>query len=434
MSTKYYVLPEERRQIQKEAVKQAMISIDGPVGFYEHWPGESPRLTVTDEALKAWRPFCKLVGEDETTGESCHQDYEGRAAACTEPMISICWLGIHNAVCPVRDEDGGSVTLIGGEFLVRERKAEATARLEQFLRNMPPERREVFREAWSQIPEVSEADVFGYIMRELELAGRSYLHTLKQLSDFRYSADLATHDVVIALQALIGEIEVLKIELRDAFGIGKKWESRFEALIRICKEHHTYLERKLELDKPRYAYGSISKLIYECVEPYVPKAERRGIEFRVDLEQVTDGKGQHKVLAIRMDRVALRKALLNAFDNAVKYSFDGTADHPRWIEVVGRLETVRGVPGYCIVVSNLGIGIEEDELDLVFEPGYQGRRRLDEDRSGYGMGLTFVKECVEEHGGTARIRSQPQRRTGWLTTLYMWLPLHGPTSRYSREA
>jgi len=429
VSIKYYVLSEEREQMQKEAVKRAMISIQGPVGFYEHWPGEGPRLTVTDEALEAWRPFCKLVWEDETRKELCRLDYQERAAACTEPQIGICWLGVHNAVCPVKDEHGGSVTLIGGEFRVRERKAEAEELLEQLLKDIPPEQRETFREAWRQIPEVSEQEVLGRIMRELELGGRGYLHALKQRSDFRYAADLATHDVVMALQALIGEVEVLKIELKDAFGIDRKWESRFEALIRICEEHYTYLETRLELDRPKYAYESINKLIYECVDSYLPKAKARWIEFQVDLERVVDEEGKYKVLAVRMDWVSLRQALLNVLDNAVKYSFDGTAGHPRWVEVVGRLRKEQGVPGYIIAVSNLGIGVEEDELELVFKPGYQGRRRLDEDRSGYGMGLTFVKECVERHGGGVAIRSQPQQRTGWLTTLYIWLPIHGPIER-----
>jgi signal transduction histidine kinase len=433
MSIKYYVLPEERAQMQEGAVKRAMISIQGPVGFYERWPGEGPRLTITDEALEVWRPFCKLVWEDETRKELCCLDYEERAANCTKPEVGVCIFGVHNAVCPVKDEHGGSVTLIGGEFRVRERKAEAEELLEQFLGDIPPQQRETFREAWSHIPEVTEEEVFSRIMRELELGGRGYLHALKQRSDFRYKADLATHDVVIALQALIGEVEVLKIELKDAFGIGKKWERRFESLIRICEEHHEYLETRLELDKPKYAYEPINELISECVDSYLPKAKARWIQFQVDQERGVDEEGKHKVLTVRMDRTSIRQALLNVLDNAVKYSFDGTADHPRWIEVVGRLRKEQGVQGYIIAVSNLGIGVEEDELELVFEPGYQGRRRLDEDRSGYGMGLTFVKECVERHGGGVAIRSQPQRRTGSLTTLYIWLPIHGPTGRHSRR-
>jgi len=434
MPFKYHVLPEERRQMQEEAVRRAVISIQGPVGFYECWPGEEPLLTFTEESLAAWRPFCKLVWEDKAREEQCRQDNEKRAIACTEPHISVCWLGVHNAICTVKDEHGSSVTLTGGEFHVRERKAEAEAHLEQALNNIPLKQREAFREAWQQIPEASEAEVLGYIMRELELAGRAYLHALKQRSDFRYAADLATHDVAIALQALIGEIEMLKIELKDAFGIGRRWEKRFETLIQMCQEHYTSLETKLDLGKSKYTYESINKLVYECIGSYRPKAEARGIEFRVDLEQEVDEEGKRRVLAARIDRVALRQALLNVLDNAVKYSFNGTTDHPRWIEVVGRLETVIRVPGYSIAVSDLGVGIEEDERDVIFEPGYQGRRRLDEHRSGYGMGLTFVKECVEKHGGKVEIRSRPQQRTGWLTTLYIWLPLQGPTVQSLGEA
>jgi signal transduction histidine kinase len=436
MTIKYYVLPKERKQIKEDAVKRAITSINGPVGFYEQWPGEAPQLTVTDDALNAWRPFCRLVCEDKTRQQLCQLDYEDRAAACTEPQLSICWVGIHNLVCPVEDEHGGRVTLIGGEFRVCNRRAEAQRRLQQFLEDTPPDQRRAFQDAWGQVPEVTEAEALSYRMRELELAGRSYLHALKQLSDFRYKADLATHDVAIALQALIGEIEVLKIELKEAFGIGKKWQNRFETLIRMCNDHYASLERRLELDKSKYAYGSISKLLYECVDRYRAKAKRRWIELRVDLEQLTDEAGEHEVLSIRMDRVALKKAFLNILDNAVKYSFDGTPDRPRWIGILGRLQTVRGVPGYSIVVRNLGVGIEQDELELVFEAGYQGRRRLEEHRKrpGYGMGLTAAQECVEAHGGTVDIQSSPQRRTGWLTTLTLWLPLHGPSYGHSAEA
>lgn len=187
-------------------------------------------------------------------------------------------------------------------------------------------------------------------------------------------------------------------------------------------------------DLDRGEIASINKLIHECVDSYLPKAKARGINFEVDLERVVYEEGKPEALTIRMDRISLRQALLNVLDNAVKYSFDGTADHPRWVKVVGQLRKEQRVPGYIIAVSNLGIGIEKGELELVFEPGYQGKRRLDEDRSGYGMGLTFVKECVERHGGGVAIHSQPQQRTGWLTTLYIWLPIHGPIERRSEEA
>ena len=338
----------------------------------------------------------------------------------------MCWLGVHNFVCPVRDEHGGGITLIGGEFRVQERMAEARDQLEAFLETLPPVQRQALIDAWFQIPEISESDILGYVMREIKSVGRRYLSALKQRSEFRYSADLVTHDVVIALQALIAEVEVLKIEMKDAFGIGRAWENRFEKLIDMCEDHYAYLESSLDLDRPKYLYESLTKLVYECVDSYISKAKRQAIDFRVDMEQITDEGGEHKVLSVRMDRIALRKALMNVFDNAVKYSFRGTAKKTRWIDVVGRLYEAKGRKGYTVAVSNYGIGIEKDELGLVFDPGYQGKLRLDEERSGYGMGLHFVKKCVERHGGKVLITSEPQPGEAWLTTVYLWLPIHGP--------
>ena len=134
-----------------------------------------------------------------------------------------------------------------------------------------------------------------------------------------------------------------------------------------------------------------------------------------------------------MDRPNLKQALTNVIDNAVKYSFSGAADYPRHVDIVGWLQKVQGTPGYSIEIRNLGVGIEEDELKIVFEPTYQGRRRLDESRTGYGIGLTFVKECVEKHGGSINLSSKPQERTGWLTAVHIWLPLRGPTDQDAKE-
>ena len=428
MPPKYYVLPEEREDIMKEALKQAAINLNGPVAFYESWPGEDARLTVVNDIHIGRHPFLVLVCEDETRAELCRQDYERRAANCREPQISLSRFGFHDALCPIEDEHEAKVILIGGVFLVRERKDEARNELERFLEAFSSEEKDELRKAWGILPEVNEKEVLSHTIRELELVGRSYLHALKQRSDFRYSADLATHDVVIAMQALIADIEVLKIELKEAFGIGRKWERRFESLIRLCVEHITHLEARLNLDKPRYIFEPIAKLIHECIDPFIPKAKARGLAFRVNLRAGREEEVNQTVV-IRMNRAALRQALRNALDNAVKYSFAGTDQHPRWIEVIGEPQEVQGAAGYKIVVINFGVGIEKDEIDLVFEPGYQGRRRIDESRSGYGMGLTFVKDCIEQHGGSVTIQSLPQQATGWLTTLNIWLPIQGPLGR-----
>jgi signal transduction histidine kinase len=383
---------------------------------------------LTLDTAQARRPFCKLVWEDDERKKHCHDDYEKRVAGCQKPEIGTCWLGVHNVACPVKDEDDFQITLVGGEFRVREMREEAEKRFEEFLAKQPPKQQEKFREAWRQIPEVSQEDALGYKLRELKSAGFGYVQAIKQRSDFRYMTGLAAHDFIVALQALIAEVEVLKIELGDAFNIGQKWQRRFEGIIKMCEEHNKALETKLEEDKARYrfAYKSISKMIHETIETFSPKAKKRWIEFKTRLEQSVDESGKHQVIRVRMDRVSLGKALNNVIDNAVKYSADGTPTHPKYVEVSGRLRTLKNVPGYNIIIKNEGVGINKDELESVFEPGYQGKQRFEKGISGYGMGLANVKQCVEEHGGQVSMHSRPYEKDTWLTTIAIWLPLHGP--------
>jgi signal transduction histidine kinase len=424
---KNYVLSEERRRLQNEAVRLVIESIQGPVGFYEHWPGQKPQLTITKEARAHWRNFCRLVGNTETGTQKCRQDYEKRAADCTGAQVDLCWAGVHNAACAVKDGNGGRVIVLGGEFLVRQQVARAEQKLNQFLQTIPLEQRVLFYEAWRRIPQINQVTVQNQILRELQLAGQQYLHSVRQISQFRYSVESVSHDLVILLQGLIGSTEVLQIELEHTFGIGKKWVARFEDIIQKCERFHAYLEARLgSLGEPDYRYEPLAKVVYECVDLYQAKAAKRGIDIQVDLQTIEDEEGKTRVPSLKMAHAYLNRAFHNIMDNAVKYSFDGTAAHPRWVEITGRVQARRGIPGYALEVSNLGIGIEADEITRVFEPGYQGRRRLGEFRPGFGMGLTFVKECIEMHGGTVSIHSEPMRRTGWLTTLNMWLPIHGP--------
>ncbi len=424
----YYVLPEDREQMQKNAIREAAISIGGPIGMHESLVDEVPSFIVPDDFLRVSRDFCKLLWEDKQKEAMCFRDYEEKAISSHEPQIGVCWCGVYNLFCPVKDKYGSKVTLFGGEFRLAERKGDSDKLLKNLLADFGSEQQDKFREAWYRIPKIDEMEA-GYKLRELSLIGRNYVYALKRQSDFRRSANSAAHDVLIALQPVISDIEKLKSDLKSAFNIGEKWEKRLDAIAKRCEDQIADLDTRLGLSKPKYEYDSIGKLIHECVDLYAAKAKECEIYFQVDLEREIDEEGKYKVVAVRMDRAALKRALVNIIDNAVKYSFSGSATHPRRVEILGRRQTMRGLPGYNIAVSNLGIGIEKDEIDLVFEPGYQGRRRLDEDRPGYGVGLSFVKDCIERHEGKIVISSQSQQRTGWLTVVSVWLPIQGPSKQ-----
>jgi two-component system phosphate regulon sensor histidine kinase PhoR len=426
MPKRQYVFSEEKRHIQEETVKRAMNGLGGPVGFYEKGPGIESRLILTDEVQEVWRPFCQLVWQDEDCKKRCHEDHENRAEACRDQEITTCWLGIHNIACHVKDDNNHEVTLMGGVFHIREESEQMSAKLHQFLEKLPIEEQEKYQIAWNQLPEFNNYEAKSKL-RELEITARSYLYTLEQRSNFRYAVDLMMHDLIIVLQELLGETELLKIGLKESFNIGKKWEKRFDSLMELYLQYNEYFDNYLEtmdvLGKKEYEYESISKMIHECIDLNKQQANSRDIDLRVDLGQRFDEAGNHKVIKVLANRISLQQAIRNIIDNAIKYSFSGTSERRRYVEVKGRVQPRKKL-GYLVQVSNYGIGIEPDEIKKVFLRRYQGRRRAGEDRSGHGLGLTFVKECIEQHHGSVSIRSFPMEGTGWLTILEVWLPIY----------
>jgi signal transduction histidine kinase len=93
-----------------------------------------------------------------------------------------------------------------------------------------------------------------------------------------------------------------------------------------------------------------------------------------------------------VDAVAIREALRNLIDNAVKHTPDGTK-----ISVTLR-------PDFEIVVEDTGpgLGVAEKAEDL-FEPFRKGSGSVE----GTGLGLTIAKRAAELHGGSLSYESSP---------------------------
>ena len=93
---------------------------------------------------------------------------------------------------------------------------------------------------------------------------------------------------------------------------------------------------------------------------------------------------------------ALKRALTNLIDNAVKYGKSAQ---------VG-IEKVDG--GVMVTIDDNGSGIPPTALAQVFEPFY----RLDEARGvetgGTGLGLSIAQSVIHNHGGTIVLSNRPE--------------------------
>jgi signal transduction histidine kinase len=105
------------------------------------------------------------------------------------------------------------------------------------------------------------------------------------------------------------------------------------------------------------------------------------------------------------DEQALKHALRNLIDNAVKYGTEGN----NWIGVFAC--TVEGEHGQAVEfrVADRGPGIPLDEQPHIFDPFFRGRRAVQDQIHGTGLGLNLVKKIVEAHGGTITVKSEPMK-------------------------
>ncbi|MBZ5674294.1 MAG: HAMP domain-containing histidine kinase [Acidobacteriia bacterium] len=107
------------------------------------------------------------------------------------------------------------------------------------------------------------------------------------------------------------------------------------------------------------------------------------------------------------DSLALRHALQNLLANAAKY---GGAAGRQSVEISAR--AVRGATGNKaaeieIRVADRGMGIPPEEQKHVFDAFFRGRKAVEDQIHGTGLGLHLVKRIVEAHGGTVSLESEP---------------------------
>ena len=92
----------------------------------------------------------------------------------------------------------------------------------------------------------------------------------------------------------------------------------------------------------------------------------------------------------------------------MKFSRAGVAPH---VEVLGR--PVDGAVE--VTVSDNGIGIDPEKLELIFKP--LTRLHAVSDHAGSGIGLAIVRKVVRRHGGDVSVRSTPGEGSTFRLTL-----------------
>ena len=215
----------------------------------------------------------------------------------------------------------------------------------------------------------------------LQLEGKQYVE--------RYVHSL-THELKSPLAAIRGAAELLEGPLpeadraRFAASIGvqsRRMAGMVDRLLELAAlEHRQRIEQPQPVDP--------GALLREVAGDAGAHAHARGVRIDVD---AGDG-----LPLLRGDPFLLRQMLANLVDNAIDFSPAGGVVEVRAATEAGALR---------IEVADRGPGVPEYALERVFERFYSLPRPDGGARSS-GLGLNFVAEVAQLHGGTATLANR----------------------------
>ncbi|HKZ77392.1 MAG TPA: GAF domain-containing sensor histidine kinase [Pyrinomonadaceae bacterium] len=162
----------------------------------------------------------------------------------------------------------------------------------------------------------------------------------------------------------------------------------------------TQLERKDKQEVLKIPLR-LDEVVRETISRLQPVAKKRRIRL---VEQPSQ-----RIPPVAADKSLITQAVKNLVDNAIKYSPERTTVT---VSTALEAEAVR------VCVEDRGYGIPAEAKDRVWEKFYRVvREGQEKDEDSTGLGLSFVREIVEQHGGTVELESEEGRGSKFSFTL-----------------
>jgi len=254
----------------------------------------------------------------------------------------------------------------------------AIGRLRAYAREVSEGRKAVLPPLSGELAELGRALE---TMRE-KLEGRQYVE--------RYVHTL-THEMKSPLAAIHGAAELLEEDMPGAdrrrfMANIREQEERLQRLVERMLGLAT-LENRRGLDGP--VWIDLGSLVGAVISAKEVSFRKREIRVESSLPE------QAWVLG---EAFLLEQALSNLLDNALEFSPAG-----------GRIDVRLESQGawHRIVVKDEGPGVPDFALDRVFEAFYS-LARPDTGKKSIGLGLSFVREVAQLHGGTVELANGEQ--------------------------
>lgn len=144
---------------------------------------------------------------------------------------------------------------------------------------------------------------------------------------------------------------------------------------------------KLEIKTSEVDIVQLTKEVYEN---YVPEAEKKNIKIKFLPSE--------KQIVCKVDERMIYESVNNLLNNAIKYTKAG--------EVSAEIELNRSKDKVLIRISDTGIGIPKNSINVIFEEFRQVSEGYSRGFEGTGLGLTITKNFIIKNGGSIYVESE----------------------------
>jgi signal transduction histidine kinase/HD-GYP domain-containing protein (c-di-GMP phosphodiesterase class II) len=147
---------------------------------------------------------------------------------------------------------------------------------------------------------------------------------------------------------------------------------------------------------------NVNEIVALAAEEMEKNFERKSISLN---QEYPSGGGE---VMVRAERDLIKQLLINLLHNAAKFTDEGG---DVWIRVEEETVSAR------ITVQDNGIGIPEDQVEMIFDHFTQGDNTTTREYGGSGLGLAICKNIVDWHDGKIWVENAPGRGTKFVVVI-----------------
>jgi PAS domain S-box-containing protein len=205
----------------------------------------------------------------------------------------------------------------------------------------------------------------------------------------------AAHELRTPLNGLLGFTEIINDTLQDPQH-NENLNMLYQSGQRMLRTVNMIVGLA-ELDSrnvvPHAKPENLALLLEDICSDYTPEAESKNLYLTLEIN-VTDAMAE-------VDKTIFTHAVTNLVENATKFTTIGG--------VVVKLDKkhINGTEGFAISVSDTGIGIPEDKLDLIYSEFRQVSEGYNREFEGVGLGLHITKKYVDLMKAAITLTTRP---------------------------